>query len=56
MSDDVQYTEDGPKGKSCKECKSYEPNKDEPEKGKCAGFDVIAKASCNYFEKKEEKQ
>ena len=54
MADDVGYVVDGPKDKTCADCKSYEPSTVNPEVGACAGFDVQASASCNYFERKEE--
>ena len=50
MADDVGYVVSGPPGKQCADCKNYEPSEQDPAVGKCAGFDVQATASCNYFE------
>ena len=52
MVDDVGYAAEGPQGKTCADCKNYEPSRDNPHVGTCAGFEVQASASCNYFEKK----
>ncbi|MBL7200808.1 MAG: hypothetical protein ISS56_11710 [Anaerolineae bacterium] len=49
MADDVGYVNTGPQGKQCVDCKNYEPSEEDPAVGKCAGFDVQATASCNYF-------
>lgn len=54
VADDVGYVAQGPAGKTCADCKNYEPSPGNPEVSKCAGFDVQASASCNYFEKREE--
>jgi len=52
MSDDVGYVENGPKGKTCADCKNFEPDANDSTTGKCSGHDVSASASCNYFEPK----
>jgi len=52
MSNDVGYVKDGPKGKTCADCKHYEEEVENPDIGKCMGHEVGAKASCKYFEPK----
>jgi hypothetical protein len=54
MADDVGYVTQGPEGKTCADCTHFEPSPDDPAVGKCAGYDVQASASCNYFEKRPE--
>jgi hypothetical protein len=51
MTDDVGYVDSGPAGKTCSDCKNYEPDAANPSVGKCMGHDVTASASCNYFER-----
>ena len=53
MSDDVGYVEKGPKGKTCSDCKNFNPDPNDSIVGECMGEAVSASASCNYFEPKE---
>ena len=53
-ADDVGYVLTGPVSEPSADCKRYEPSPENPDVGKCMGFDVQASASCNYLEKKEE--
>ena len=55
MADEVGYVLTGPAGETCADCGNYQPSPEEPEVGKCAGFDVQASASCNSFERKVER-
>ncbi len=50
--EEVKYVEEGEPGKTCADCKMFEPAAEEPSKGKCMGYDVQAKGSCNYFQAK----
>ncbi len=54
MTDDVGYVDPGPEGTMCAACDNYIPDPDNPAVGKCMGQDVVATASCNYFQPKEE--
>jgi hypothetical protein len=47
---DVKYTDRGKKGKTCADCKHFQPEGDGL--GKCFGHEVSAKGSCNMFEPK----
>lgn len=47
---EVKYVEEGEAGKTCAECKMFEASPEDPSKGKCMGYDVQAKGSCNYFQ------
>ena len=51
--EEVKYIEEGEPGRRCADCELYEPSPFDPSKGKCIGYDVEARGSCNYFEAKE---
>jgi hypothetical protein len=50
---DVKYTPEAEPGKTCAECKFFDPNEDDPASGKCYGYVVEAKGGCNMFAPKE---
>jgi hypothetical protein len=52
MSGDVNYKKNGPKGRTCADCKHYEADKMNAKIGKCMGQDVEADATCDLFEPK----
>ena len=51
---EVNYVEKGEKGKTCADCKNFEPEDPSSEIGKCFGHEVKAEGSCNFFEPREE--
>lgn len=50
---EVKYTREAGPGKTCAECKFFEPDSADPATGKCYGHEVEAKGGCNMFEPKE---
>jgi len=50
---DVNYTPEGPEGKTCAGCINFKPDESDPEKGICFGHEVIATGSCNFLKKKQ---
>jgi hypothetical protein len=51
-AEDVNYTPEGPEGRTCAECTNFRPDESDPGKGKCFGHTVVATGSCNNFTKK----
>lgn len=49
---EVKYVPEGESGRTCADCKLFEPAAEDPSKGKCMGHDVEAKGSCNFFQGK----
>jgi hypothetical protein len=49
---EVNYVEQGEPGRTCAECKNFEPDPENEEIGKCFGYNVSAQGSCNLFEPK----
>ena len=48
---EVNYIIPAEKGKQCKDCKNFEPEKSS-DSGKCMGYSVQTVAGCNLFEAK----
>lgn len=51
-ANEVNYTPNGPAGKTCLECTNYQADASNPDIGKCFGHDVVATGSCNFFQAK----
>ncbi len=49
---EVNYVEQGEPGRTCAECKNFVPDTENEGVGKCFGYTVSAKGSCNLFEAK----